>query len=72
MAKLHRKGSMNSIKCKLRRIGNSVGVILPAKAVECYNIGDEIVITIETNVITDETNVITQSHNPMMVGYVRP
>ena len=41
------------MKCKLRQIGNSVGVILPAKVITGYNIGDEIVITIG-DVITDK------------------
>lgn len=51
-----------TMKLKLRKIGNSLGVILPAKVVKCYNIGDEIevnVITLEKNVITSNPNVIT-------------
>lgn len=42
------------MKCKLRRIGNSVGVILPSSVITSYNIGDEIVITIG-DVITHDT-----------------
>jgi antitoxin component of MazEF toxin-antitoxin module len=45
-------------KAKLRKIGNSIGIIIPKNEVECYNIGD----VIELNVITNgnkEDNVIT-------------
>jgi antitoxin component of MazEF toxin-antitoxin module len=58
------------MKLKLRKIGNSVGVILPKKVVKCYNIGEEIEVNVITkedkpqNVITKEThsldNVITK------------
>jgi len=52
---------MISIDVKLRKIGNSIGVILPKEVITCYNIGD--VITI--NVITKNTNVITPITKPV-------
>lgn len=39
-------------KAKLRKIGNSVGVILPRDVITCYNVGDEI----ELNVITKDSS----------------
>jgi antitoxin component of MazEF toxin-antitoxin module len=51
------------IKTKLRRIGNSLGVILPREVITSYNLGDEIdinVITKQENVITNKTDVITK------------
>ncbi len=75
------------MQCKLRKIGNSIGVILPAGELIGYNIGDEIVITLG-DVITNKSECVrkqraelkgitvrpekTQSHSPMMVGYVPP
>ncbi len=44
-----------NIKTKLRRIGNSMGVILPANVITGYNKGDEI----ELDVITKDVNVTT-------------
>ena len=45
------------IKAKLRRIGNSMGVILPADVITGYNLGKDI----ELDVITSDANVITDS-----------
>jgi hypothetical protein len=39
------------VTVKLRRIGNSIGVILPKEVITGYNIGDEI----QLNVITEKT-----------------
>lgn len=49
-------------KAKLRKIGNSVGVILPKDVITCYNVGDEI----ELNVITttpEGHDVITEDND---------
>jgi antitoxin component of MazEF toxin-antitoxin module len=51
------------MKLILRKIGNSIGVIIPSEAVKCYNIGDEIDVIIADNVITSTNNVITRSDN---------
>ena len=51
------------MKLRLRKIGNSIGVIIPSEAVKCYNIGDEIDVIIADNVITSTNNVITKSDN---------
>jgi antitoxin component of MazEF toxin-antitoxin module len=51
------------MKLRLRKIGNSIGVIIPSEAVKCYNIGDEIDVIIADNVITSTNNVITESDN---------
>ena len=53
-----------NIKAKLRRIGNSMGVILPANVITGYNKGDEItldVITKDAEVTTNSPKVITRS-----------
>ncbi len=64
------------MKCKLRRIGNSMGVILPANVITGYNKGDGIEIDVITkaakvgNVITpigvlanpEAAEVITNNH----------
>ena len=46
-------------KTKLRKIGNSLGVIIPKKELKCYNIGNVITLEIKQNVITSKQNVIT-------------
>lgn len=47
------------MKLKLRKIGNSLGVLIPSNVITSYKAGDEIVITIGDNVITKPKNVIT-------------
>lgn len=54
---------MTRFKAKLRRIGNSVGVIIPLKVITDYTIGEEIeleVITKMRNNVESDVNVITQ------------
>ncbi len=56
------------LKAKLRRIGNSMGIILPANVITCYNVGDEITL----DVITKNDDVITGTPsglNPEPCGY---
>lgn len=48
------------MKLKLRKVGNSVGVILPKESVKSYNIGDEIVITIGEVITEKDNDVITK------------
>ena len=43
-------------KAKIRRIGNSKGIILPLNVITGYNIGDEIELDVITNVITNKKN----------------
>jgi len=51
------------MKLKLRKIGNSLGVLLPSNVITSYKAGDYIVITLGDDVITfkpkSSTNVIT-------------
>ncbi len=56
------------LKAKLRRIGNSMGIILPANVITGYIKGDEITL----DVITKDTDVITGTPsglNPEPCGY---
>lgn len=49
-------------KAKIRKIGNSLGVIIPADVITGYGLNDFItlnVITKDDNVITKDSNVIT-------------
>lgn len=58
--------NLNTFKAKLRKIGNSLGVIIPANVITSYKQGDEIelnVITKDSNVITKPANVITKKNN---------
>jgi len=50
------------MKLKLRKIGNSIGVILPLEAVKSYNIGDDIEVNVITLESEKESNVITSSN----------
>ena len=53
---------MNSFKVKLRKIGNSIGVIIPKNVITNYSIGDDIELEVKLNVITSDkspVNVIT-------------
>ncbi len=53
-----------NIKVKLRRIGNSMGVILPANVITGFKKGDVITMDVTTKdaeVITDSPKVITRS-----------
>ncbi len=52
------------IKAKLRRIGNSMGVILPADVITGREKGDSIEIDVITEVITDTKGVLA---NPVIV-----
>jgi len=66
------------MKLKLRKIGNSYGVILPHNVITSYKEGAEIeinvitsndsVITKTANVITNEPNVITSGPNVITDG----
>lgn len=51
------------MKLKLRKIGNSLGVLIPAKELKGYNIGD----VIELNVITKGQDVITKKDNVITI-----
>ena len=46
-------------KAKLRKIGNSIGILIPREEIEGYNIGDEIVITIGEVITEKKEDVIT-------------
>ena len=52
------------ITVKLRKIGNSLGVILPARAIAGKQAGDSIGIEVITDVITKAENVITSEPEP--------
>ncbi len=51
------------IKAKLRHIGNSLGVILPAKVITCFSAGDEIQVEVITNKSENKPKVITPTPN---------
>ena len=57
------------ITVKLRRIGNSLGVILPAHVITGKQAGDTISIDVITNVITKAVDVITSETKPAPKPY---
>lgn len=63
-----------TFKAKLRKIGNSIGVIIPKNVITSYKVGDEVAL----NVITSggieeekELNVITSSKRKPITSYTR-
>ena len=54
--------NLNSFKAKLRKIGNSLGVIIPANVITSYKEGDEIELNVITSEVNDKSSVITSKH----------
>jgi len=62
-----------TFKSKLRRIGNSVGVIIPRDVITLYRLGDEIeleVITKQGELGYNESKVITENGTPVITKKV--
>jgi len=60
------------IKAKLRKIGNSLGVIIPSNVITSYKQGDEIELNVITSAPKDSINVITPAKkdtNVITSGY---
>jgi antitoxin component of MazEF toxin-antitoxin module len=57
-------------KAKLRKIGNSMGVIIPSNVITSYKEGDEITLNVITSGQENKDNVITSK--PTRADIIRP